>query len=265
MKRLAWATDIHLNFVDAAGFERFCDELLAPEPDVVLVAGDIAEAPSIEDALVSLEEALQRPIYFVLGNHDSYRGSIADVRQRVAALCRQSRHLHWMNDETVVPLGPATALVGHDGWGDGRLGNGTESRVVLNDFLLIDELSAVWPDARELLAALGDQAMRHFARVVPLALRTHEQVIVLTHVPPFREACWHEGNVSDDEWLPYFTCDAAGRALEAAMRAAPRRSMTVLCGHTHSAGAVQILPNLSVVTGGADYGRPAVQGVMEIR
>jgi 3',5'-cyclic-AMP phosphodiesterase len=37
-------------------------------------------------------------------------------------------------------LTPNTALVGHDGWGDGRLGDLNWSGVILNDFLLIEEL-----------------------------------------------------------------------------------------------------------------------------
>jgi hypothetical protein len=40
--------------------------------------------------------------------------------------------------------------------------------------------------------------------------------------------------------------------------------MTVLCGHTHSSGIVQILDNLSVLTGGADYGRPQLQRVFDL-
>jgi predicted MPP superfamily phosphohydrolase len=40
--------------------------------------------------------------------------------------------------------------------------------------------------------------------------------------------------------------------------------MTVLCGHTHGAGFAQILTNLSVFTGGAEYGRPELQGVFNL-
>jgi hypothetical protein len=40
--------------------------------------------------------------------------------------------------------------------------------------------------------------------------------------------------------------------------------MTVLCGHTHSSGEAQILPNLRVLTGGAVYGKPALQRVLEV-
>ena len=40
--------------------------------------------------------------------------------------------------------------------------------------------------------------------------------------------------------------------------------MTVLCGHTHSPGEAQVLPNLLVLTGGAEYGRPEVQRVLTV-
>ena len=45
------------------------------------------------------------------------------------------------------------------------------------------------------------------------ALERFEHVLVLTHVPPFREACWHEGRISGDDYLPYFACKATGDVL----------------------------------------------------
>lgn len=262
MKRLAWVTDIHLNFVKGDGVERFCREIAAAKPDAVLVGGDIAEAPSIEAALSQLEKLLRRPIYFVLGNHDFYKGTIDGVRRGVSALVKGSKRLVWMNEAGVVALTEETALVGCDGWGDARLGQGVASKVVLNDFILIKDLAGLWPDAKgKKLAALGDEAAAHIRVTVPKALERFEHVLFLTHVPPFRDACWHEGKISDDEWLPYFTCKAAGDALVEVMRARPDRTMTVLCGHTHSPGNAQILPNLKVRTGGATYGSPRVESV----
>ena len=48
------------------------------------------------------------------------------------------------------------------------------------------------------------------------------------------------------------------------MRAHPERTMTVLCGHTHGAGYVRILENLEVRTGGAVYGVPELQEILEL-
>jgi hypothetical protein len=48
------------------------------------------------------------------------------------------------------------------------------------------------------------------------------------------------------------------------MRRHPDCGMAVLCGHTHSPGFAQILDNLVVRTGGAEYGAPVLQQVLEI-
>ena len=46
------------------------------------------------------------------------------------------------------------------------------------------------------------------------------------------------------------------------MRGYPERSMTVLCGHTHSSGTAKLLDNLTVYTGGAEYGAPRHQAIL---
>ena len=106
--------------------------------------------------------------------------------------------------------------------------------------------------------------MGHFRNVLPDALEQFEHVLVVTRVPPFRESCWHEGRIWDDDWLPHFACKAVGDVLADIMKRWPNRQMTVLCGNTHGAGEAQLLPNLKVLAGGAEYGRPAVQRIIEI-
>ncbi|MDP6129579.1 MAG: hypothetical protein QGH77_08240, partial [Planctomycetota bacterium] len=59
-------------------------------------------------------------------------------------------------------LTPEIGLVGHGGWGDGRLGSYYSSTVRLNDFKLIEELKGRSRD--ELLfrlTQLGDEAAAH--------------------------------------------------------------------------------------------------------
>jgi len=217
--------------------------------------------------LNALVHRLQRPIFFVLGNHDFYRGSIVTVREAVRHLCSDVPNLHWLPDAGVVPLTDETCLIGADGWGDGRLGDYHNSDVALNDWGLIGEFGGFDEDPEERLAklhALGEESAAHLGTALPEALRRFRHVVVLTHVPPFREACWHEGHISDDNWLPHFTCKAVGDALLQAMTAAPRQQMTVLCGHTHGGGEAQVLPNLRVLTGDARYGQPVIQQILEV-
>jgi len=56
---------------------------------------------------------------------------------------------------------------------------------------------------------------------------------------------------------------AVGEALREIMLARPDREMLVVCGHTHDAADVQVLPNLRVLVGAAEYGNPVVQQVFE--
>jgi len=261
--RISWITDIHLNFLGKAQIRAFCSTIARQRPDAVIISGDISEAPELSGHLRMMEHELAVPIYFVLGNHDFYRGSIRRVREEMAALSASSRYLRWLPRCGVVGLTERTALVGHDGWGDGRLGEGRRSRVLLNDAVLIEDLR----ESQDLFAelhALGDEAAAHFEEHLPAALARSERVIVAIHAPPFREACWHEGRISDDDWLPHFTCHAAGQVLERTMRAHRDKQMTVVCGHTHSGGHARILSNLEVRTGAADYERPEVQTTLVI-
>ena len=85
-------------------------------------------------------------------------------------------------------------------------------------------------------------------------VKVYKHIIVLTHVPPFKEACWHEGKISDKEWLPHFTCKAMGDVIQHSLEAQPNRKIRVLCGHTHRSGKASIMDNLTVLTKGAEYG-----------
>lgn len=263
--RAAWVTDIHLNCLDGPKVEAFCAALRVGDPDIVLVGGDIAEADTVEAYLRTLATSIQKPIYFVLGNHDFYQGSIQTVRSAMTSLCRAERRLAYLSQAGCVRLTAVTGLIGHDGWGDGRLGDYANSTVRLNDHLLIRDLRGL--DRGELLLRLnrlGDEAAAHLKTVLPQALKVHERVILLTHVPPFVEACWHEGKTSDDNWAPFFTCKAVGDLLLDVMDKRRDRQLTVLCGHSHGAGRARLLPNLEVLTGRAEYGAPEVQTVLEI-
>ncbi len=263
--RLAWLTDIHLNFLSERPVDDFLASVAAHRPDAVLIGGDIGEAPSLPGYLRRIAGRLGRPIYFVLGNHDFYHGSFRAVHAAVEKLTTESRWLTWLTRAGVVTLTPEVGLVGHDSWADGRCGDYQNSWVIMNDYLLIEEFAGLRQAGRlDKLHELGDAAAAYFRAILPEAFRQYRRLLLLTHVPPFQEACWHEGQISDENFLPHFVCRAAGEALREVMMAHPERELLVLCGHTHGAGRAQILPNLLVLTGGAEYGAPTVQRVFEL-
>ena len=120
------------------------------------------------------------------------------------------------------------------------------------------------PALEEALNVLGDEAARHLETALTQAVADHSSVIALTHVPPFKEAAWHEGKHSDDNYLPHFACKATGDVFRRVMDAQPQSSLLVLCGHTHGQGEVQITENVQVLTGGAECRNPAVQQIFDI-
>jgi predicted phosphodiesterase len=267
MKKIAWLSDIHLNFLSLDAVRDFLARVLLGEPDLVVITGDIAEADSLARYLRTLAEWLQRPVYFVLGNHDFYRSSIEEVRSMVAELSRNWGYLHYLSSEGVVELTPTTALVGHDGWGDGRYGDYEGSDMLLSDFLFIRELLGAGKEGRRhLLAKLGDEAAEYLRLSLHEALDRYRHVIVATHAPPFAEACLREDDdVPREHILPYYACKAVGDVLLEIMENRPDNKLTVLCGHTHASANLKIRPNLRVVTAGVRYGNPTVQQFIEVR
>ncbi len=268
--RLAWTTDIHLNFCKQGVRERFLRSL-SESADAVAISGDIAESHNVEAYLTQMEDHLQRPIFFVLGNHDFYRGSILETRTAITRLADQSSRLVYLSTAKVVELSSKTAIVGHDGWADARFGDFENSNVMLNDYRLIEELKRWRHDSsgpreslRRVLHDLGDEAAEHIDQALAEATGRYDHVIVVTHVPPFREATWHQQQISDDNWLPHFSCKAVGEVLLRAAKSNPGCQILVLCGHTHGGGEAQPLENLRVLTGEAEYGCPEIQRILQI-
>jgi hypothetical protein len=258
--KVTWLTDLHLNFLDGPRMASFLATVEREQPETILVTGDTGES----DDVVGFIELMSRiaPIYFVLGNHDFYRSSIAEVRERARATKR------WLPAVGPVRLTPSTTLIGVDGWGDARCGD-LRSNIRLADWSLIHDLSGLASDQR--MAALNALGTREAAALKEQLdrLEPPPELVVLTHVPPFPEACWYNGRPSEPAWLPWFTCIAVGETLLAYARACPTTAVIVLCGHTHGRGEYRALDNLLVRTGGwqpgePDYGNPGVQATWSI-
>jgi Icc protein len=261
---LAWTTDLHLYHAasNPIHLEKFYAE--TSKSDGVFITGDLAEAPLLNRCLDRLEEKIQKPIYFVLGNHDFYRGSIHEVRAITAAHCETSKFLCYLDPEGIVDLN-GTALIGVDGWADTLAGDYTNSTVDLADYHVINEfLGKSRLDRGYVMRALAAEAASMTKEKLLDAVKNYKKVVFLIHPPPYAEACWHEGHLSDQDWQPHFTCVSVGKVLSEVMQDNPGCHLTVYCGHTHSEGYVKVLPNLEVYTGKATYGFPEIQKIVEI-
>ncbi len=266
MSRILWTNDIHLNFVSTERIIQFVTDIQKHEPDMILIGGDIGEAGSVAKYLKTLGKALELPIYFVLGNHDYYGGSIKIVRQAAIELTKSVEHLHWLPDTGIVELSDSTALIGHGCWADAYDGNFLKSTVGLNDYLYISELQPFTGTLLQFkLHQLGDESAEYVRNILIEAFKRYDSVYLLTHVPPFRESCVHKGHFADDNWAPHFVCKAVGDVLLDIMRDRQNKKLIVLSGHCHGECDVDILPNLNARTGVAENGHPRISSVIEVQ
>ncbi len=266
MRKIAWLSDIHLNLLTLKELERFIQKVSLLDVDSFLIGGDIGEGPSVTGYLSYLESHLKRPIFFVLGNHDFYHCSFEQVYVEIYKLTARSKYLNWLPKAGIVELAANTCLIGHGCWGDARYGDFNSSKLEIMDTWLIKDFAHL--DKTKLfykLHELGDEAAGFFRFHLLDALQRYKNVIVLTHVSPFKESAWYHGRTSDDDALPYFACKAAGDVFQQIVGDYPDRNITLLCGHTHSPGEVHIFDNLLVKTAGAKYGKPVVQEIVEIK
>lgn len=268
--KLAWATDIHLDMSKEPVRRKFYKSICDSGCDALVVTGDLAHGHTMEIVVPEMAEAVAKPTYFVLGNHDFYSPlasmPVKEIRQIAREMCIATPNLHYLPSDGIVELGKLTALIGHDGWADGREGTWNHA-MEINDPDKIADLAKFHYDRRALLRAiqsLAQESAEFFREILPRVFKDYLKVIVATHVPPFRQAAWHQGVQSDVYALPWFCSKVVGDTLREVMDQWPECEMLVLCGHTHGRGEVQILSNLKVWTGEARYGSPAVQRLIEI-
>lgn len=266
---LAWLTDIHINFLKLEKRVEFYQTVKNTAADAILITGDIAEAHDICDLLCELLKHTGMPIYFILGNHDYYHGSVKKGRSEITALCQKNTHLIWLGGSEPIKLQNNTLLVGHDTWADARYGDFDHSPVNLNDSRYITDLYQAFllnkSELKKQMQALADaDADTLKATLAKATFQKPSKIIIAVHVPPFIEVCMHLGKQSDKDWLPYFASKTTGDLLRTVASKNPEINFTVLCGHTHSNAYYKPLGNMTVEAGNAKCTKPTIQKIMTL-
>lgn len=269
-------TDIHLNFLTTPDgrslseplVEKFCMSLMLKEPDAIIISGDISESQHLKLHLAWMRKYIHSSvnIYFVLGNHDYYNGAIPDIRRGLVNYDGSvGDNMFWLPVSGIQEMSPKVCVIGHDGWYDGGYSDWFQSRLVMTDYMVIEDFrfkSQKHVHAR--MQVLAQDFVDHISKVGEEALQKYDHVIVATHVPPFKQNTIFKGAVSDSNWLPVMSSKLAGDCLLALATAHPDKKITVLCGHTHGRAEYRPLVNLEVYTGSATYGYPTVSNILEI-
>lgn len=265
---LYWITDTHFNFLPDTYISSFAKMLLHDKPDIsgLVITGDISDGKKLDIHLPQLAETLRFPIYFTLGNHDYYSSSFDYIDKLTENITNRYDNLHWLNKGNCYR--DNISIVGVTGWYDSRIGN-IHTRIMLNDFGEIEDLW-IGKTYKDLLFELIRKRADKEANQLDILLmqevldKDSDHVLVCTHVSPYPESSWHEGSLSNNQWLPWFCSIATGNILDKYMEMFPEKQYTVLSGHGHSRGIYKRSDNLIVYSGAAEYFNPFLAGQIKI-
>jgi predicted phosphohydrolase len=267
-RQLLWLSDIHLDQAEAKVKRRFFEKLAASRCDAVLITGDISTSNHLISDLADISRACgsgTTPVILVLGNHDFFGSSFAEVDCAVDALCKTHGNLVVLGKGEIIELSPDTALIGHRGFFDGLAGAGWRTRVGsadryhISDFKGLDK-AGYFQKLRE----LGVESADYFRRVLPSALVKYGTVLVASHVPPCTQALRHASTHCHWDSQPFFANRAAGNAIVGISRRFPHRRIVVHAGHSHSPITVRVCHNVEIQVAGAQPGFPAMQKIVTI-
>lgn len=242
--KMYWTTDVHIEFLSDKKKEMLYEKMVNK---TVLITGDIAVSYAVIKILHEIESIASK-LYFVLGNHDFYGSSIDDVKSLVSKEFPNS----YLTTLEGVKIGEKL-LIGSDGWYDGKIGSyniATEITdfTVINDFMGLTK-AAIFTK----MAKLAEIANKSLITKLVIGLQTYDEIILATHVPPFKGNSTYEGVISSNAFLPFFCNFSLGEMLKETMSQCPDKKLTVLSGHTHDCSKY-VYGNILSITKLAEYG-----------
>jgi predicted phosphohydrolase len=262
--RFILGSDLHLDHLSHEERKEFlgrvrkqCDNPNA----VLLLTGDISSQKYLWEHIDELVQVSCGRVFYVLGNHDFWGGSFAQANTALQSHNHINSRAVFMDLVDRVQLEDDLCVIGDSGWYDGRNGLQGNPRFIMNDWFYITnyrdnhglterQFSARIADAR---AYLLDKKLRAACDA------GNKRIIILTHVPPWVEACRYMGQPSDDYALPWFSSQIIADVIDQIAKEHFHVKFEVLCGHTHDHYVYRRDNNLNVYVSGAAYGAPYVR------
>lgn len=270
MKQIIWGTDLHYNFPKRAYLDALHESVrvqmsekiegtdeLKDETVAILISGDTSEAHLLESHLKLIRSELGLPIFFVCGNHDYWKKKMATTRSLITQMTEES-DIKWLGAVSYEKLTDTHAVVGHDGWYDAFIGDWQNSQIFMNDWYHTPDFHGKSRDeivefCRVLAKFSADHVAAGFRKAVEDGFKN---IIVVTHVPPYKETSVYKNKPGENTAICWYTSQTMGDQLYELASENPDVDVTVLCGHTHNGVSVNILPNMIVHVGHAEYYEP---------
>ena len=262
MKNLFWITDAHLDHLSGTLQDAWLEKLAKSPADMLLLGGDTANSSTFSRMHRRIKEVFPGKVALVAGNHDYYNTSISDFRAELTCLHRAGVIVFEPGCQSgTASAGRGCLSLRQRGLGRRLRGCADATPMELNDEHLIAKLRSGNLTAR--LRELGKESAEHLQTQLAAVPEDASCVIVLTHVPPWPEATWHEGRRSDAMALPRFCWQMGGIVISQAAERMPQTQLIVLCGHTHSDG-IWKHGNITCHTAGGACGRIDHSGIITL-
>lgn len=262
-KKFIWMTDVHLDCFSEKNRRKWCEEKKKeiPKEDVagILITGDIASSSSVFDCVELIRSVFELPVYYVFGNHDVWGTSMSWLHAEAQRRSSKEKSICWMGSVDFIDAGGKIAIIGHDSWYDTRNGIFNVD-FAMEDWFRISEFRSSTRSIKEVCQEFSSIAVDHITKNCKIAIENGKtEIVILMHVPPFKESCFYKGKSTEDYALPVFSSKIMGEALNLLSLEYPDVNFLVLCGHTHSPSDIRFSNNLRVIVGESRYYHPSLQ------
>lgn len=208
----------------------------------VWITGDIGDPSNNWKFLNELLEAVNRSVYFLLGNHDFYQGTISQARQKAAKICQQHSNAFYLHECEGFMM-DGHLVLGVDGWAntDKTSLHGTtwDSEQIFDlQNLSIEQLQQVMNQFAEEDTALLLKKCRQ-----SLSSSIHS-VCIFTHIPPVDARLGSGKTRAMQEMRTVFYSEALSKGLHELTKYYPKVNFQVFSGHLHRKISYGISNNL---------------------
>lgn len=261
--RYLWLTDTHLWPWDRNNLLKI---IINQNPKGVFLTGDISNsAYTLIHDLDFLGPRIERPLYFVIGNHDLHFSNIENTHAEIRNLCKKYKNLIWMDEVDILQLNEDTCCIGNMGWYDGRIGDTEYLKYTIDWFLIEDfrKLSSM-SDRIKKFREIAEESANKLSIKLEIALQKYKTVYLLSHVPAWKEASGNKGIFSDIFYEPYNTNLILGKKLLDIMEQYKEKQLICLFGHTHYMTTTHISHNIKCHVGHGSYSELSEEEILYI-
>jgi predicted phosphohydrolase len=259
--RIIVTSDTHYQWERSATLDIFVAELVALDPDCVVVAGDVGETFSNYIEMLKLLSQLTCPRLILCGNHDLWAHNGINSEQLWYELLPKVTREYgavWLETENWImnDLGICGTIGWYDYSGADPSVNWTNDEYWTNKCEIVADGHYIdwhWNDI-EFSGFIGNAFSNRLSSLE--SNPTVREVLVVTHVPPFAAAIEHRSY--DADWAygnAYFYNLTLGKRILSC-----KKVTRVVSGHTHI-GKISVINYahraIEFYVVPADYGRPA--------